>query len=83
MQFQDDINTTIVLYPDFVAYRDSYCTGPQLTFSRNCIKVTGSTEFKDRKPFDFQWEISDVVHIETQCFQRVSHGAILSAVDYC
>lgn len=66
------MNSTIVLYPDLVVYRDSYCTGPQLTFSNNSIKITGSTACENQKPFDFQWKIGDVINIETQWFQRVS-----------
>lgn len=77
MQFQDDMNTTIVLYPDFVVYRDNFCTGLQLTFSPEAIKITGSTDFKNQKPFDFQWEIGDVTHIMARCFQAVSHGTNL------
>ncbi|KAH7524745.1 probable ubiquitin-like-specific protease 2B isoform X2 [Ziziphus jujuba] len=68
----DDMKSTIVLYPDYVVYRDSYCTGLQLTFSHNSIKITGSTACENQKSFNFQWEIDDVIHIETQWYQRVS-----------
>ncbi|XP_024028801.1 probable ubiquitin-like-specific protease 2B isoform X2 [Morus notabilis] len=66
----DDMNTTVVLYPDYVIYRDSYCTGPKLTFSNSYIKLTGSTGFESREAFDFEWGIDDLVNIQCQWFER-------------
>ena len=62
----------VVLYPDCVVYGDRYCTGPRLTFSNSCIKITGSTAYENQEAFDFEWGINDLVKIECQWFQRVS-----------
>ncbi|XP_034219638.1 probable ubiquitin-like-specific protease 2B [Prunus dulcis] len=58
---------TVVLYPDYVVYRDSYCTEPQLTFSDSCIKVSGS---KTSEPFDFEWGVDDLITFECQRFPK-------------
>ncbi|CAB4313554.1 unnamed protein product [Prunus armeniaca] len=58
---------TVVLYPDYVVYRDSYCTEPQLTFSDSCIKVSGS---KTSEPFDFEWGVDDLITLECQRFPK-------------
>ncbi|PQQ14037.1 hypothetical protein Pyn_37763 [Prunus yedoensis var. nudiflora] len=58
---------TVVLYPDYVVYRDSYCTEPRLTFSDSCIKVSGS---KTSGPFDFEWGVDDLITFECQRFPK-------------
>lgn len=65
---------TVVLYPDYVVYRDSYCTEPQLTFSDSCIKVSGS---KTSEPFDFEWGVDDLITFECQRFPKVSPETLL------
>ncbi|KAM1574319.1 hypothetical protein COP1_044188 [Malus domestica] len=66
----DNINMTVVLYPDYVIYRDSYCTEPQLTFSPGCIKISGSTSERPGT-FSFEWEVGDLIDVECQWFQKV------------
>lgn len=65
---------TVVLYPDYVVCRDSYCTEPQLTFSDSCIKVSGS---KTSEPFDFEWGVDDLITLECQRFPKVSPETLL------
>ncbi|XP_048437415.1 probable ubiquitin-like-specific protease 2B isoform X3 [Pyrus x bretschneideri] len=66
----DNINMTVVLYPDYVIYRDSYCTEPQLTFSPGCIKISGSTSERPGT-FSFEWEVGDLIDVECQWFKKV------------
>ncbi|KAB2617000.1 ubiquitin-like-specific protease 2B [Pyrus ussuriensis x Pyrus communis] len=66
----DNTNTTVVLYPDYVIYRDSYCTEPRLTFSRSCFKVSGSTS-ECPGTFSSEWEVDDLIDVECQWFQKV------------
>lgn len=63
---------TVVLYPDYVIYRNSYCTGPQLSFSNSSIKISCSTTSEYQEEFNVEWEIDDLVNIVSQWFQRVS-----------
>ncbi|XP_068312831.1 probable ubiquitin-like-specific protease 2B isoform X4 [Pyrus communis] len=66
----DNINMTVVLYPDYVIYRDSYCTEPRLTFSPGCIKICGSTS-ECPGNFSFEWEVGDLIDVECQWFKKV------------
>ncbi|XP_062098438.1 probable ubiquitin-like-specific protease 2B isoform X2 [Humulus lupulus] len=65
----DDMIMTVVLFPDYVIYRDSYCTGPQLTFSKSSIKISYSTTSKYQEDFDIEWDIDDLINIKCQWFQ--------------
>ena len=73
---QDNINMTVVLYPDYVIYQDSYCTEPRLTFSPGCIKISGSTSERPGT-FSFEWEVGDLIDVECQWFQKVSPETLL------
>ncbi|XP_030499235.2 probable ubiquitin-like-specific protease 2B [Cannabis sativa] len=64
-----DDTITVVLYPDYVIYRDSYCSGSQLTFSNNSIKMSYSTASKYEEDFDIEWNIDDLINIRCQWFQ--------------
>ncbi|KAM0971960.1 hypothetical protein COP2_020250 [Malus domestica] len=66
----DNTNMTVVLYPDYVIYRDSYCTEPRLTFSPSCFKVSGSTS-ECPGTFSSEWEVDDLIDVECQWFQKV------------
>lgn len=63
---------TVVLYPDYVIYRDNYYTEPRVIFSDSCIKILRSNEYENHEAFDFEWGCDDVVTITSQIFQRVS-----------
>lgn len=63
---------TVVLYPDYVIYRDSYCTGPRLIFSNNSIKISCTTASEYQEDFDFEWGIDDLINVECQWLQRVN-----------
>lgn len=78
---QDNINMTVVLYPDYVAYRDSYCTGAQqLTFSHSCIKISCLAPSENDETLSFEWGVDDLVNVECQWFQNVSPDTILLGV---
>ncbi|KAF5462003.1 hypothetical protein F2P56_018050 [Juglans regia] len=67
----DDINMEVVLCLDYVIYRDIYCTAALLTFSHNCIKISGSNPHGSEDIFDFEWGIDDLVDIRCQWMERV------------
>ncbi|KAG7966554.1 hypothetical protein I3843_08G056100 [Carya illinoinensis] len=67
----DDTNMEVVLCPDYVIYRDIYCTTARLTFSCNCIKISGSNQHGSEDIFDFEWGIDDLIDIQCQWMQRV------------
>ncbi|KAM1074856.1 hypothetical protein FF1_019804 [Malus domestica] len=66
----DNTNMTVVLYPDYVIYRDSYFSEPRLTFSPSCFKVSGSTS-ECPGTFSSEWEVDDLIDVECQWFQKV------------
>ncbi|XP_024169264.1 probable ubiquitin-like-specific protease 2B isoform X1 [Rosa chinensis] len=67
----DNINMTVVLYPDYVVYGDSYCTGAQqLTFSHSCIKISGLALSENDKTLNFEWGVDDLVNVECQWVQN-------------
>ncbi|XP_041021366.1 probable ubiquitin-like-specific protease 2B isoform X4 [Juglans microcarpa x Juglans regia] len=67
----DDINMEVVLCLDYVIYRDIYCTAALLTFSHNCIKISGSNPHGSEDIFDFEWGIDDLIDIRCQWMERV------------
>ncbi|KAK9997759.1 hypothetical protein SO802_022445 [Lithocarpus litseifolius] len=67
----DDTDMEVVLYTDYVLYRDIYCTGPQLTFSHSCIKISGSNPHGNEGTFNFECGVDDVIDITCQWTRRV------------
>ncbi|KAL5558497.1 hypothetical protein UlMin_034708 [Ulmus minor] len=66
----DGADIHVVLYPDFVMFRDSFSTEAQLTFSDTFIRITGSTASENQGAFDFEWGIDNLINIECQWYQR-------------
>nr|POE49796.1 putative ubiquitin-like-specific protease 2b [Quercus suber] len=67
----DDTDMEVVLSTDYVLYRDIYCTGPQLTFSHSCIKISGSNPHGNEGTFNFECGVDDVIDIACQWTRRV------------
>ncbi|KAF3971118.1 hypothetical protein CMV_005247 [Castanea mollissima] len=67
----DDTDMEVVLYTDYVLYRDIYCSGPQLTFSHSCIKISGSNPHGNEGTFNFECGVDDVIDIACQWTRRV------------
>lgn len=61
----------IVLSPDYLAYKDLYCTDSELSFSSSCVKLKGVNANGSKESFNFEWGIIDVIGIESQWFARV------------
>ncbi|KAG7972028.1 hypothetical protein I3843_07G163300 [Carya illinoinensis] len=72
----DDIYMEVVLCPDYVIYRDIYCTAPLLTFSRSCIKISGSTPRENEGTFEFECGVDDLIDIGCQWMRRVDNVTI-------
>ena len=62
----------VVLYPDYVIYQGNYYMGPQLTFTRCCIKINGSTGCVNQGTFNCEWAAEDLIDIKCQFIQSVS-----------
>ncbi|KAF7830010.1 putative ubiquitin-like-specific protease 2B [Senna tora] len=71
----EDMNTEVVLYPDYVIYQDNYYIGSKLTFSHCCIKINGSIECINQGAINLEWAADDLIDIKCQLFQ--SNGKIL------
>lgn len=63
---------TVVFCPDYIVYRDRYCTDAVLTFLSSSIEIKGSTAYEDQGTFVFQCGLDDIMDIESQWCQRVS-----------
>ncbi|KAJ9159196.1 hypothetical protein P3X46_024718 [Hevea brasiliensis] len=72
----DILNNKVVVFPDFVLYKDIYCTESHLTFSRSCIRVEGSTVNGAKGTFNIEWAIGDVISIESEWCGRVETAMI-------
>lgn len=65
----------VVLCPDYIVYRDIYCTSPLLSFSSGCIKISGSTSHGNEGSFDFEWGIDDLIDIRCNWMRKVRYDA--------
>ncbi|XP_057974627.1 probable ubiquitin-like-specific protease 2B isoform X2 [Malania oleifera] len=72
----EDDNMAVVVCPDYIVYRDRYCTASLLSFSSSCIKIKGSIAHGTQGINDCQWDIHDVVGIESQWFGRVETAIV-------
>ncbi|KAK0590747.1 hypothetical protein LWI29_031205 [Acer saccharum] len=72
----DIVNMTVVVSPDFIVYRDIYCTESRLTFSCSCIKLEGSTVNGTKEKYNFEWAIGDVTKIESEWCGEVESAMI-------
>ncbi|KAJ0025204.1 hypothetical protein Pint_08478 [Pistacia integerrima] len=66
----DGINMKVVIYPDYVVYRDDLCSGSRITFSCTGIKIEDLTACGNQG--SFSWGIDDIVDIECHWFQKVA-----------
>ncbi|KAL0557811.1 hypothetical protein IC582_006362 [Cucumis melo] len=73
---KDDLNEEVVLYPDYIVCGDFYCASPSLTFSHNGIKINGFADYGSNEFLNLEWRVDDLIHIESQCFQRVEYVMI-------
>jgi sentrin-specific protease 7 len=72
----DDANIGIVLYPDYISYRDIYRTNATLSFSSSCIAIKYSTACEDQETFVFQWGTDDIVDIQSQFCPRIETAMV-------
>ncbi|KAJ9166473.1 hypothetical protein P3X46_021222 [Hevea brasiliensis] len=61
---------------DYVVYRDNYCTGCLVTFSRVGIKISGTPTYGDQGTFSFERGIDDIIRIESQHLQRFETATV-------
>ncbi|KAM7514499.1 hypothetical protein LguiA_004082 [Lonicera macranthoides] len=71
-----DGNMTVVFCPDYIVYRDRYCTDAVLTFLSSSIEIKGSTAYEDQGTFVFQCGLDDIMDIESQWCQRIQMAMV-------
>ncbi|KAF8377381.1 hypothetical protein HHK36_030758 [Tetracentron sinense] len=72
----DDIKREVVVFPDYIICGDRDCTESLLTFSCSCIKLEGSITYGNKGAFSFEWEISDVIAIESKWCGRAETAMV-------
>lgn len=65
-----DGDSVVECFPDYIVYRDKYSTDSVITFSSSCIKIKGSTANGENGTFVFQWEVDDIINIESHWCER-------------
>lgn len=69
-------NTEVVLYPDYVIYKDNYYLGLKLTFSTSHIQINYATPFENHEALNIELAVDDLVNIKSQLFQSVSFKVV-------
>lgn len=76
----EDDGTAVILYPDYMLYQDRYCTDSVVAFSSSSIEMKGSTAYGDQETFKIQWEIDDIIKIESQWCKRMEVAMVKISV---
>lgn len=71
----NDMDAEVLLFPDYIVFRDKYCTASRLAFSRSCIKMF-STGVRSQSNFAYKWDIDDVVNVECQWERRTETAMV-------
>lgn len=61
----------VVVHPDYLVYRDEYCTEAVVTFSSSGIKIKSSAKYEKKGSFNFEWGLDDIIDIKSQLCGRV------------
>lgn len=69
-EVQDDVNMRVVVSPDYVFYRDKFCSGYLVVFSCTGIKIKDSNACGVPGSFTFEKGIDDIIDIKFQWLQR-------------
>ncbi|KAM7479032.1 hypothetical protein LguiA_027245 [Lonicera macranthoides] len=71
-----DIQTMVVLFPNYIIYGDIYSSESRLTFSRSCIKLDGSTLYGAKAPFSLLWAVTDILNIDAQWCEQLKTATL-------
>ncbi|CAN0921165.1 Probable ubiquitin-like-specific protease 2A [Linum grandiflorum] len=72
----DSINSTVVVFPDYVCYGDAYCTSSQLTFSCHCVRVEASNINGTTGMLNAEWAVNDIVGFQSQWSEKVESALV-------
>ncbi|PIA52315.1 hypothetical protein AQUCO_01000286v1 [Aquilegia coerulea] len=72
----ENINMAVVLHPDYLIYKDLYCTESSLSFSSNCIKLEGQNAYGRKQFISYEWSNVDIIDIESRWYARVETALI-------
>lgn len=56
----------VVVSPDYITFRDKYCTESSLIFSSSGVTLEGTNTLGEKECFRSEWSIYDVTHIESK-----------------
>ncbi|CAA2979671.1 probable ubiquitin-like-specific protease 2A isoform X1 [Olea europaea subsp. europaea] len=71
-----DIETMVVVIPNYVKFGNTYYTKCLLTFSCKSIKLEGSPPWQTKEPCCHEWPISNIVNIEHEFCETVKVAVV-------
>ncbi|KAJ0078392.1 hypothetical protein Patl1_37126 [Pistacia atlantica] len=72
----DLVKKKVIVFPDFILYREMYCTMSRITFSCSSIKVEGSTVNGTSGTLSFECNVGDIIKIQSAWHGRVETAII-------
>ncbi|KAF9608671.1 hypothetical protein IFM89_010455 [Coptis chinensis] len=72
----DNLDMAISVTPDYLMYKDKYCTESSLSFSPSCIKLEGVNAYGSKEFVISEWGIADVISIESQWYAMVGTALV-------
>ncbi|XP_031263904.1 probable ubiquitin-like-specific protease 2A isoform X2 [Pistacia vera] len=72
----DLVKKKVIVFPDFILYREMYCTMSRITFSCSSIKVEGSTVNGTNGTLSFECNVGDIIKIQSAWHGRVETAII-------
>ncbi|XP_057431259.1 probable ubiquitin-like-specific protease 2A isoform X2 [Lotus japonicus] len=70
------IKKVVDVSPDFIQYEDLYSTQSRLIFSCTSLKLEGSQINGSRGTFKIEWEIEDIISIESHWCEKIETASI-------
>ncbi|KAF6143497.1 hypothetical protein GIB67_029666 [Kingdonia uniflora] len=68
---REEVNMAIDINPDYLIYKDRYCTDSSLTFCCGSVKLEGTNSYDGKESFSFEWPIDEITSVESLWFIRV------------
>ncbi|XP_044488321.1 probable ubiquitin-like-specific protease 2A isoform X4 [Mangifera indica] len=72
----DLVKKKVIVSPDFILYKEIYCTNARITFSCSSIKVEGSTVNGNNGTLSFECNVGDIIKIQSAWHGRVETAII-------
>ncbi|KAL5705402.1 Ulp1 peptidase [Ranunculus cassubicifolius] len=72
----ENMDVGVDVSPDYLIYKDMYCTDSLLCFLSSCMKLEGVNTYGNKENFSFEWGLTDVIRIESQWFAGMETAAV-------